>query len=72
MNDQILFLGILLIIIGTLLVFLSSIGNQSNVKYSVIGFVGPIPFGISNSRDLLIISILISIIILVFLLFFLH
>ena len=42
-------IGIFLIIIGMLLVALSSQGG----KYAVVGFIGPVPIGFGNDARLL-------------------
>ena len=55
----IIFVGMLVIVIGTFL------GNRDNVKVSVVGFLGFIPFGFSNDRRLHVISLVVMIIFLV-------
>lgn len=70
--NEVLILGILLVIIGVVLI-LYSIGNVGNVKIGVGGFLGPIPFGFANDKEMLklifITIILISLILLLINLF---
>ncbi|MGC9079643.1 MAG: TIGR00304 family membrane protein [Nanopusillaceae archaeon] len=70
MNNLYLILGILLIIIG-LIFILTYFSQSSNVKYSAIVLIGPIPIVVSNSMGLLIISIIILVLlIIIFILFY--
>jgi uncharacterized membrane protein len=64
-------IGLLLIIAGIIIMVIGSIVQPKNseVKYSVVGFLGFIPFGFSNDRKLLIFSIIITVILLAFVLF---
>ncbi|MBI4176058.1 MAG: DUF131 domain-containing protein [Candidatus Aenigmarchaeota archaeon] len=50
-------LGIMLIVIGTLA---SGQKSESNVHFGVGGFIGPIPFGFANSREMLYVTIAVS------------
>ncbi len=58
-------LGFLLTITGLILLIFSSLKN-SKVSFSVVGFIGPIPIGISNDPELLKLTILLAIILLIF------
>ncbi|BBL45882.1 hypothetical protein MJ1_0742 [Nanobdella aerobiophila] len=69
MNKYILFLGILFILIGFSLIILYSL-KQSNIKYSGIILIGPIPIIFTNSIDLSIILLIIIIIIVIIFLFY--
>ena len=55
MNQQIISIGILVILLGFAIVFIGSfLGTQkSETKVAVGGFVGFIPFGFANDRRLL-------------------
>ena len=55
MNQQIISIGILVILLGFAIVFIGSfLGTQkSETKVAVGGFVGFIPFGFANDRKLL-------------------
>ena len=56
MNNQVISLGVLVILIGFALVFigaLTSLGNtQKDTKVAVGGFIGFIPFGFGNDKRL--------------------
>lgn len=54
-----IFIGFFLLILGTLLMI-----PKENVKFSFVGFIGPFPFGFSNSKEMLYFSIIIGVIIL--------
>lgn len=64
-------LGILLIVIGFVIVFFGISGSKdSKTKIAVGGFIGPIPFGFGNDRNLVILITILSIVIfLIWLLF---
>ena len=54
--EQFIALGVFLIIIGIIIVFLGTLfgakqGNSST-KVAVLGFIGPIPFGFGNDKNL--------------------
>ena len=50
--DQIVSLGILIIVIGFIVVFFGALksSNDSNTKVAVGGFIGFIPFGFGNDK----------------------
>lgn len=63
-NDTFIIFGFLLIFIGISIILLSYIGTKNiKVHYGVGGFIGPIPFGFANSKEMLYIVILLTIII---------
>ncbi|MBI2145294.1 hypothetical protein HYU18_03130 [Candidatus Woesearchaeota archaeon] len=61
-NNQLLQLGILLTFIGIIAIFLSlaSAAGKGNAKFSVVGFLGFIPFGFASDRKMLLIGILLT------------
>lgn len=64
MNEILLLLGIALIFVGIFLIITYSILNiqSGKTEFSFVGLIGPIPIVISNSKDLLIISLIILVI----------
>ncbi len=59
-------IGLVLVFIGIVLIIIEGVKHSENTKFSVIGFIGPIPFGFSN--DILLFKITLIIALLVFLL----
>jgi len=52
--EQLIILGVLLIIIGFVIIFfgiLAGSKDSSKTKVAVGGFIGPIPFGFGNDRN---------------------
>ncbi|MEM5778713.1 MAG: TIGR00304 family protein [Candidatus Aenigmatarchaeota archaeon] len=68
MNERLFFIGILLILIGSFIVFIASILNSKNVKFAFGGFIGFIPFGFANDSQMLFMLIILMLFILMFLL----
>jgi len=65
-------LGILLIILGFIIVFFGMLAGSkdSKTKVAVGGFIGPIPFGFGNDKNLVLFAIILSVVIfLIWLLF---
>ena len=60
----IIFLGIIVIIIGSL----TSLNKENNLKVGVGGFIGFIPFGFANDKRLLYVFIAISLLMLIWIL----
>lgn len=48
---NLLFIGMIFVIIGVILIIISSVGN-SNAKIGVGGFIGPFAFGFGNGPEL--------------------
>ncbi len=71
MEENLIKLGVMLILLGFFLVFAGAVigVREGNVKFGFGGFIGPIPFGFANDPRMLWIIIAISILMLV--LFFL-
>ena len=71
--EQFTKLGILFIIIGFAILFFSqfmfSKDTTSKTKVAIGGFIGPIPFGFGNDKNLLLLVILLSIALIVYLFF---
>ena len=67
-HSQFIALGILFVFIGMLIIIFSSIllaakdSSRSKAKFSFVGLIGPIPFGISNDKRLFLISLIIAIV----------
>ncbi|MBI2657007.1 DUF131 domain-containing protein [Candidatus Woesearchaeota archaeon] len=72
--EQLISLGILLMIIGFLIVFFGMLmGTKepaSKAKVAVGGFIGPIPFGFGNDRNLLWFVTILSIVLFLVWIFF--
>ena len=72
--EQLITLGILLIIIGFIVVFIGSFmaakDTKSGTKIAVGGFIGPIPFGFGNDKNLVWFVTIISLVLFLFWLFF--
>ena len=72
MNQLLIPLGIILVFAGIVIIIIGSLlGSQGQGKtgYAVGGFIGPIPFGFANSKEMLYVVVIISVIMLVFILF---
>ncbi|MBI2652091.1 DUF131 domain-containing protein [Candidatus Woesearchaeota archaeon] len=72
--EQLIILGILLIIIGFIIVFfgifMGAKESDSKTKVAVGGFIGPIPFGFGNDKNLVwFVAILSAVLFLIWLLF---
>jgi len=67
-------IGLLLIVAGILIMVIGSMvqPKSSEIKYSVVGFLGFIPFGFSNDKRLLALSVILTIIFLLFMITFLR
>jgi uncharacterized membrane protein len=64
-HSQIIFLGIIFIFLGFFIVVVESLVNvlsseNSNVKFSFFGMIGPFPIGFSNDKKLFLATIIIS------------
>jgi len=72
MNHQLLSLGILIILVGFVIVIISSLtGSQKgDTKIAVGGFIGFIPFGFANDKRLLFVLVGIMAVLALFLLLF--
>ena len=55
MNQNLLSLGILIIFIGFIIVFTGALSNakKGDAKFAVGGFVGFIPFGFANDKNMM-------------------
>ncbi|MBI4017519.1 MAG: DUF131 domain-containing protein [Candidatus Aenigmarchaeota archaeon] len=67
-NEQLISLGITVILIGFLLLVVGSFGSaeKSQVKVGVGGFIGPIPFGFANDPRMLWVVLALSVLLFVF------
>ena len=67
-------IGLLLIVAGILIMVIGSMvqPKSSEIKYSVVGFLGFIPFGFSNDKRFLALSVILTIIFLLFMITFLR
>ena len=67
--EHIISLGILLIVIGFIIVFFGTLmgakEGTSKTKVAVGGFIGPIPFGFGNDKNLVWFVTILSIVLLV-------
>jgi len=77
MKPILIFLGIILMFIGFFMITLGMIlpnggeeHEESNVKYSGVVMIGPIPIVFGNSPTLMIISILVAILMIVWMFLF--
>ena len=62
--NKIILIGIIFIFIGFLLIFINSLKSEKiETKGTVIGFIGPIPFGFGSDKQMIYFSLIISIII---------
>lgn len=69
-KENLLPLGIALIIIGFFAILISLSSEKANVKYSFFGLIGPIPFGFGNDKKLFVFTVVMALLILVFFLFY--
>jgi len=77
MNQDLIQIGMLVIFIGIIILFIGAFSaamkeKNSNVKFSVFGLFGFIPFGFSNDRRLFYFSIIITAILAVFAVLFFY
>jgi uncharacterized membrane protein len=63
-------LGVILIIIGIIVVVISSLSGEGKTKFAIGGFIGPLPFGFGNDPQLMKFVIILSIVIVIALLLF--
>ena len=72
--EQLITLGILLIFIGFAIVFIGSFMSlkdvNSKTKVAVGGFIGPIPFGFGNDKNLVWFVTILSLVLFLFWFFF--
>ncbi len=66
-NEQILQIGILVVFVGIALIIFSALSSagekekgKSTFKFSVVGFLGFIPFGFGNDRRLLLFWVILT------------
>ena len=74
---QLIQLGMLIILIGVIIIIASAFltprtAEKSNVKFSVFGLFGFIPFGISNDKRLFIFSVVLTLILIAFTVMFFY
>ncbi|MBI3036948.1 hypothetical protein HYY73_04340 [Candidatus Woesearchaeota archaeon] len=69
-NEQLLQLGVLVVFIGLIIIIGSFLfaahdkeRGKSTFKFSVVGFLGFIPFGFSNDKKLLLFGIILTIVV---------
>jgi uncharacterized membrane protein len=69
-QQQIIQIGFFLIFLGIMVIFFGShlFSEKADAKFSFVGFLGFIPFGFSNDKKLLVISLVIMFILIVFIL----
>ena len=54
MENNLISIGILVILAGFALVFIGSLtGTQKDTKIAIGGFIGPFPFGFANDKTML-------------------
>ncbi len=51
MRQEVLFMGIVLVIVGVILIS-TFLASPAKGKFAVVGFIGPIPFGAGNDSGL--------------------
>lgn len=75
--EQLIGIGILLIFIGFIIVFVGTFlsatkqaSTDSKTKVAVGGFIGPIPFGFGNDKNLVWFVTILSLVLFLFWLFF--
>lgn len=69
-NEQLLQLGVLVVFIGFIIIISSFLfaanekdKEKSNVKFSVVGFLGFIPFGFGNDKKLLLFGVILTVVV---------
>ena len=69
---ELFILGFALIFIGTLLIIISFLSNsEGKTSFAFFGFIGPVPFGFANSREMPKIAIATTIIVMIIFILFL-
>lgn len=72
--EQLISLGVLLIVIGFIIVFLGMLKGSkeasSRTKVAVGGFIGPIPFGFGNDKNLVWLVTIVSVVLFALWIFF--
>ncbi len=71
-SEQLLQIGILLVFVGIALIIFSALSSagekeksKSTFKFSVVGFLGFIPFGFGNDRRLLLFGVVLTVVVVV-------
>ncbi|MBI4020289.1 MAG: DUF131 domain-containing protein [Candidatus Aenigmarchaeota archaeon] len=64
MAEYLITLGIAAVFLGLILIMIGAMASskESNVHVGVGGFIGPIPFGFANSREMLYVVMAIAVI----------
>lgn len=69
-NEQLLQIGIILVFVGIAAIIFSALSSagdkekgKSSVKFSVVGFLGFIPFGFGNDRRLLLFGVILTVVV---------
>lgn len=69
-NEQILQIGILVLFVGIALIIFSALSSagerekgKSTFKFSVVGFLGFIPFGFGNDKRLLLFGVILTVVV---------
>ena len=72
--EQLISLGILLIVIGFIIVFLGILKGpketSSRTKVAIGGFIGPVPFGFGNDKNLVWLVTIVSFVLFLLWIFF--
>ena len=65
----VILIGVAIAIIGALIQSYTGQKSEGNVKYSMVGFIGPIPFGFGNDKQLMTTTLIIGIVFILVLMF---
>jgi len=73
MEEQLIFIGFLVVFVGIIIIFIGSFlsaskPKESKFEWGVGGFIGPIPFGFGNNPKMVYLIMIVSLIL--FILFF--
>jgi len=64
-SENLILVGILVILIGFVLVFIGSLikAKSSKTEFGFVGFIGPIPVGFGTSKEIIIFALIVGLII---------
>jgi len=65
--EQLVTIGIIVVFVGILIIIIGSIlgAGEGKAKFAFGGFIGPIPIGFANDKDMLYVVIAIAVIMLI-------
>ena len=71
-QQSIISVGMFFTIIGFVIIFFGSIffSQKTDIKYSVVGFIGPFPIGFGNDKRLMFFTLILAVVLIIVFSFF--